>query len=52
LRASIWKRLSTDLKPDKLSAMSTIVALEEIPRYMDDILGGETVGRIVADLSL
>lgn len=52
LRASIWKRLSTDLKPDKLSAMSTIVALEEIPGYMDDILGGETVGRIVADLSM
>jgi putative YhdH/YhfP family quinone oxidoreductase len=51
LRIKIWQRLASDLRPNDLESMSTIVALEEIPGYMEDILAGETVGRIVADLS-
>jgi len=47
LRKEIWKRLATDLKPDTLEKMVKWVSLEEIPSYMDEILEGETTGRVV-----
>lgn len=47
LRSQIWKRLATDLKPDTLERMEKLVSLEEIPDYMDEILEGETAGRVV-----
>lgn len=50
LRTDLWNRLATDFKPDMLSEMGKIVELEEIPDYMDEILHGETTGRIVAKL--
>lgn len=52
IRLKIWERLASDLKPESLEKMELIVPLEEIPNYMSEILEGETVGRIVADLSL
>jgi putative YhdH/YhfP family quinone oxidoreductase len=52
LRLKIWEQLAERLRPASLESMCTIVALEEIPGYMDDILAGETVGRIVADMNL
>ncbi len=52
LRMEVWNGLAERLKPSKLNEMATIVKLEEIPRYMDDILAGETVGRVVANLAL
>jgi len=52
IRMEIWKRLAGDLKPDNLERMQTIVPLEQIPEYMDEILKGKTTGRVVADLSL
>jgi len=50
LRKEIWKRLATDLKPDTLDKMEKLVNLEEIPTYMDEILEGETIGRVVSEL--
>ncbi len=50
LRLKIWERLATDLKPENIDRLRLVVRLEEIPHYMDDILEGETVGRIIADL--
>jgi len=50
LRKEIWRRLATDLKPDTLDKMEKLVALEEIPEYMDEILEGETIGRVVCEL--
>ncbi len=52
LRLKIWDQLTERLHPTNIESMGTIVALEQIPGYMDDILAGETVGRIVADMSL
>lgn len=52
IRLKIWERLAGDLKPENLEKMELIVPLEEIPNYMGEILEGETVGRVVADLSL
>lgn len=50
LRRRIWSRLGGELKPPMLEEMAEIVRLEDIPRMMDDILNGETWGRIVARL--
>ncbi len=52
LRLKMWMLLSEKWLPDQVDSMGTLVPLEEIPAYMDDILAGETVGRIIADLSL
>ncbi len=52
LRLEVWKALAGRLKPENLDTMATFVPLEKIPGYMDDILAGETAGRILADLSL
>ena len=51
LRLKIWKRLASDLKPHNLEEMTVVVPLEKIVNYMEDILEGETVGRVVADLN-
>ncbi len=51
LRLEIWKRLASDLKPHDLEEMTVVVPLEKIVNYMEDILEGETVGRVVADLN-
>jgi putative YhdH/YhfP family quinone oxidoreductase len=50
LRKKIWNLLATDYRPAGLDQMGKIVSLEEIPEYMEEILGGETVGRIVAKI--
>jgi len=50
LRKEIWSRLATDLKPDTLDKMEKLVRLEEIPGYMDEILEGETIGRVVCEM--
>lgn len=51
LRKQIWQKLATDYRPEGLAEMGRIVDLEEIPDYMDEILGGETAGRIVAEIA-
>lgn len=51
LRTDLWQKLATEYKPDLLEEMGTIVQLEDIPEYMDEILHGETAGRIVAELT-
>lgn len=50
LRKRIWHLLATGYRPDGLEEMGKTVMLEDIPTYMDEILGGETSGRIVAKL--
>lgn len=50
IRLELWRRLANDLKPEKLSEMGQIVPLEKIPVFMDDILDGETFGRVVAQI--
>jgi hypothetical protein len=52
LRKKIWQRLASDLKPENLEEMGKLVALEDIPTYMDEILNGEIVGRIIADMEM
>ncbi|MEM9051781.1 MAG: YhdH/YhfP family quinone oxidoreductase [Bacteroidota bacterium] len=50
-RKMIWSKLADEYKPESLSSMTKIVSLDDIPAYMDEILKGETVGRVVAHIS-
>lgn len=52
LRREIWDLLAGEFRPPRLEEMAEFVELEDIPRKMDDILNGETAGRVVADLKL
>lgn len=50
IRHAVWNKLSTDWSLDLPEASSTFCSLEDIPSYMDKLLAGEGVGRIVAEL--
>ncbi len=50
LRRKIWDLLTDEFRPPRLEEMAELVDLDDIPRKMDDILNGETSGRVVADL--
>jgi acrylyl-CoA reductase (NADPH) len=50
LRKQIWTKLAGPWRPAVLDKMKTIVSLDEIPSYMDKMLRGETLGRIVAKI--
>ena len=45
-------RLTKRLPVDILEQIYKVISLEEVPRYADKLLGGETNGRVVVDLRL
>ena len=47
-----WNRLASEWKLENLSAMSTEVGLDDLPRYIDRIFAGETVGRVLVSLDM
>lgn len=52
IRFELWQKLANELKPENISEMGQVVSLNEIPAYMDDILAGETFGRVIADMDI
>jgi acrylyl-CoA reductase (NADPH) len=50
-RVAAWRRLAHDLPLDKLGRITEIVPLSALPELAPKILGGETRGRIVVDVS-
>lgn len=50
-RVRAWERIARDLPMDKLEAMITPAALEDLPRLGADILKGQVKGRVVVDLN-
>lgn len=52
IRLELWRRLASDLKPENLSEMGQVIALEQVPAYMDDMLNGKTFGRVVAEIGI
>jgi acrylyl-CoA reductase (NADPH) len=50
-RLEAWNRLQTGLPLDKLEAMTSVVALEEVPRIAAQILQGQVRGRVVVDVN-
>jgi len=51
VRAEAWARLGTDLPTDLLDSMTTVRPLSDVPALAEQILAGQTRGRIVIDTS-
>lgn len=50
-RRLAWERLSRDLPEEKLSSVTTVRPLSEVPQLAQDILAGKVRGRTVIDVS-
>jgi acrylyl-CoA reductase (NADPH) len=50
-RLAVWPRLATDLKPNKLTAATREIALDELPDAFTTLLKGQARGRFVVRLS-
>ena len=51
VRDEAWARLGTDLPTDLLDAMTTVRPLTDVPELAEQILAGQTRGRVVIDTS-
>lgn len=51
LEAELWKRLATDLKPQRALDQVHTLALDDLPGQLQRMLAGLTVGRAVVDLA-
>lgn len=51
VRDQAWARLGTDLSTDLLDSMTTIRPMSEVPVLAEQILAGQTRGRVVIDTS-
>ncbi|MFC0283829.1 MDR family oxidoreductase [Camelimonas abortus] len=49
-RVEAWSRLAKELDHGKLAAMTSHIALEDVPRAAQDILAGKVRGRLVVDI--
>lgn len=50
-RQETWGRLSTDLPPEALEAMTVLAVLADVPRLASEILKGQVRGRVVVDVN-
>jgi putative YhdH/YhfP family quinone oxidoreductase len=51
LRARVWRRLATDMKPPLLKEMARTIAFRDLPGVFDDFINARVSRRIVVDLS-
>ena len=51
VRATVWKRLGSDLKPPLLKEMCRTIPFAKLPAAFDDLIAGKVTRRIVVDLS-
>ena len=51
VRAEVWRRLATDMKPPGLKDATATVPFAELPKAFDDFIGSKIVGRVVVDLN-
>lgn len=51
VRDEAWARLGTDLSTDLLDSMTTVRPLTDVPALAEQILAGQTRGRVVIDTS-
>jgi len=51
VRATVWKRLGSDLKPPLLKEMCRTIPFAELPAAFDDFIAGKVTRRVVVDLS-
>ena len=51
VRATVWKRLATDLKPPLLKELCRTIPFNELPEAFDDFIAGKVTRRVVVDLN-
>ena len=51
VRATVWKRLASDLKPPLLKEMCRTIPFAGLPAAFDDFIAGKVTRRIVVDLN-
>ncbi len=51
IRHEIWKKLASDWKLNNIKDMQTIIDLNDASHYLNKILKGKAIGRVVIDLS-
>ena len=48
VRLAVWKRLAGDLRPKGLDeSITREIALDDVDKFLDDVLAGKGVGRTV-----
>jgi putative YhdH/YhfP family quinone oxidoreductase len=50
IRKKVWSKISTDWKVDVLNEISTEISLEDVPKYLEKILAGQNVGKVVVNI--
>jgi putative YhdH/YhfP family quinone oxidoreductase len=51
LRATVWRRLGSDMKPPMLKEMCRTIPFAELPKVFDDFINAKVNRRVVVDLS-
>jgi putative YhdH/YhfP family quinone oxidoreductase len=51
VRATVWKRLASDLKPPLLKEMCRTIAFDGLPAAFGDFIAGKVTRRVVVDLN-
>lgn len=51
LRAEVWRRLATDMKPAHLEELTRTIAFDELPGVFDDFIKSRIKGRVVVDIA-
>ena len=46
-KIAVWNKLANDWKIDQLHSMKQVISLEQLDEYVQKILAGKTVGRVV-----
>jgi putative YhdH/YhfP family quinone oxidoreductase len=49
-RIGIWEKLASGWKPECLGKIGSVCTLEELDRKIDDMLGGNSTGRVVVSM--
>lgn len=47
VRTALWHKLAQAWRPDRLETIATATTLEQLPEWIDRILQGQVMGRVV-----
>jgi len=51
LRRKLWEQIANEYRPAHLSDIARVIAMDELPAYLDLTLAGQIRGRTVVDMS-
>lgn len=50
LRRELWQRMSTDMRPNSLEALTRVVPFGDVEHWFEKFLAGQVTGRIVVEI--